>query len=362
MSDDEKIEPVSRTNNREIEWLYSEAFWLGAALATAALVGATVLMAAVLALFAFTPERLNENVDVIYKLGLIGVGIVTFCTVVWRGLITSRQADAQRDQLEKLSQQISATETTNRANLFQKGAELLAETDKPSRVSGGIALLRAVGTARDQEYSAQAMDILADFIKGMGFQTFGSELGQSAMAALEDISGACDQVSSRWLTFEWSPAPGTTAFHEIEYPDVQIIRGVKTVVYEHCHFNGAELLAADGQKTRYAFRGCTFFEGWIDLRVAEFDQCEIRNAHIIGIDPNKSSSRTTMVDCNFDNCEVDNAKRLADLRDGMNWFAPSNPPVADPPLPAAEWLRRLHARRPEREPDPSGDHLFYLPD
>lgn len=335
---------VARFRAVATERLYSEAFWLAAALVTAVIVGATTIWAAILSFFAFEPQQLNANVDVIYKLGLIGVGVVTFCTVVWRGLITSRQADAQRDQLEKLSEQIAATETTNRANLFHKGAEFLAEEDKPARVAAGIAMLSAVGRARDPLFSVQVLDLLADFVQAKGPPAWRDNLGLSAMDALEQVSAICGQTSSRVLEFSLPEADRD--WLEARNIFLRLLIGPKRSLYSHMRFNFVDVNEFTAGQTDQVFAHCLFLGGSFDFTYGNFRECEFHQSrvHVYGRGPGLKGE---FYKCDFSGCRFDyHPETLSDFSLNENYFDPDNPPICTVSDRQFDWSRKFVVSRP----------------
>jgi len=135
----------------------NEAFWRGAAFVAPILVGVALLGGLVPLLFG--PEAgFPLRTEIYARLALIGVAIVTFTTVMWRGMIATRQADQQREQIDALTR-------NNLADMLQMGAEKLSDANKPTNVTAGIATLETVATSGNRSYATQAMELLTDHIE-----------------------------------------------------------------------------------------------------------------------------------------------------------------------------------------------------
>ncbi len=123
--------------------------------------------------------------DTVYKVALLCAAAVTFCTVVWRGLISARQANYQQKQIDNLARQIAATEENNLAGLLQKGAELLGQTDNRAHVGAGIATLQSLITAENPKFTREAMELLADHLDEKYQHTNSGPLFRSIIQALD---------------------------------------------------------------------------------------------------------------------------------------------------------------------------------
>ncbi|MER8925809.1 hypothetical protein [Mesorhizobium sp. M0859] len=317
-------------------FLKSEPFWLAAAFVTGLSVIFMTLVAAANAVFTLTGTELADRVDVIYKLALIGVGVVTFCTVVWRGLISARQADAQRDQIAKLAEQSRASERSNLAGLLQKGAELIAEKDHPARVAAGIASLQAVGEGSEDRYGTQAMEILADYLEGLGSRAFTSPLGKSAINALADITKRTNRWAARTISFSNDPED-----YDPEYDfRFSAITGVFEVHYGGGSFLSEEFSAKTTSPTGYRFDRTTFDECEINMRCGQWDRCTFETVKFTVADFRRST-KGTYENCDFSGCSVFAPETFPDLRAGRNWCDPKNPPVFSRGAKDFDWTHKL---------------------
>ncbi len=101
--------------------------------------------------------------------------LVTFATVCWRAMITTRQAD-------QAARQADQAEREGRVKLLQEGAKLLGESENVSHVAAGIATLELLVVGPDEKLAIQAMNLMADFIQanmadGEGHKFWGSAVG-----------------------------------------------------------------------------------------------------------------------------------------------------------------------------------------
>lgn len=308
------------------EFLRSEPFWLAAAFVSGVLVVATTSIAALIALFTLSGSLLSERVDVIYKLALIGVGAVTFCTVVWRGLISTRQADAQlratslqREQIDKLALQIAATEETTLADLLQQGAELIGESSKKPHVAAGIAILQSVLEAPNRKFASQAMNLLADFVQDN--YTYGTpdNLIGAAIAALGQ-GATLDRYSSRRLSFD----ARSLSVEQSREDEWKMISGVAAVRYLGGVWEGSERSALNA-KTKFSFIEVRIESADIDVRKHMFRGCHFERCEIRGISA-VVAKRNQFESCDFSGAEIQTGSGFPDLRDQGNHYFAENPP------------------------------------
>ncbi|MBP1850531.1 hypothetical protein [Rhizobium halophytocola] len=103
--------------------------------------------------FPKTPEK---RVESLAPFGVILGALVTFCTIIWRGLITDRQATEQKRQND-------ANDRAHFALLLEKGSSLIENTEETQGIAG-VALLSAVIEDPASRFSVQAMDVLASHL------------------------------------------------------------------------------------------------------------------------------------------------------------------------------------------------------
>lgn len=314
MSEEPRETPIqSRVN----AFLRNEELWLASAFVVGILVIGATTLAALVAVFSLSGADLNQRVDTIYKLALIGVGVVTFCTVTWRGLISTRQTNLQRQQIERLSRQIEATEENNLAQLLQKGAELIAEKGKSAHVAAGLATLRAVAVAKNGMFAVEAMNLVADFIQDDCSDDIGSNYFRSASEVL--ASGAKHgRIADRDLTLKHR--------ENGRWPN-RLITGVRNVRYSGGKFAGNALEELEDRNTNYTFIEVRVEGGVIDVGFyffrCQFVKCAISRVLFA------ENRRSAFSECDFSGTAIERAENMPDLRPGQNFYRASSPPVPD---------------------------------
>ena len=288
---------------------------------------------------ATTDGRMLQRVQIVGGLAAFGIAMVTFSTVVWRGLISTQQAKLQRIQIDKLSAQIAATDVSNLASLLQKGAELIAEIDKPARVAAGIASLRAVGEGSDDQFGVQAMDILADYVQQRQAGVFSDQVGMSAINALELIHRKTKRFANRNLVFDFD----TELYDPEDDVRFELITGVFKVTYTGGYFEGIELTPSSVGSTTFRFHDVRILEGHVDFRCAEMTKCFIKGAAIVRFDSRRMLNNQ-LVGCDFSGCQIDSANLFPDLRENRNWFSKDRPPQSD--IKDMDWSTKLFAGWP----------------
>ncbi|CAN7429753.1 pentapeptide repeat-containing protein [Rhizobium rhizogenes] len=141
------------------EWpAFSERHWYAASISLV-IVGLTVgVFAGAWILSADKLLDMKERVEVAAPFATIFLALITFCTVAWRGMVSSRQADQQRRQND-------ANDEVNLAKLLQEGAKMLAEEARQAQVLAGIATLDIVIADPQKRLGIQAMDLVATYVQ-----------------------------------------------------------------------------------------------------------------------------------------------------------------------------------------------------
>lgn len=298
------------------KFLRNENMWFKAAVGTAVLVFATVIIGTLVSLAASAnAEHRGQLIDVVYKLGLIGAGLITFCTIAWRGLIATQQAEMQRLQIDKLAQQIAATEENNLATLLQKGAELIDE-QKPGHVSAGLATLHAIVTATNPKFAVEAMNLVADYIQNNHSSSHDGVHFESATAVLA-AGAAIGRRSDRRLVFTAELKDGNE--HQFWRP----VEGVQNVYYYDGlagpHFRDMRT----NENWEFVRVTWKYFGGEIDKR---FDRCKFEGCNIYKINV-YSWNRNSFFNCNFSGAKIGGNTTLNDLRGSGNFFESPFPPM-----------------------------------
>lgn len=176
--------------------IMTEAFWekavlLGTGLVLAMLAGCVIWLAR------DTDTVFAEKLESAWRIMVIAGGLLTLLTVVWRGLIATRQADQQREQLEKIQRQIEQTDENNLAGLLQRGAESIADSDQESHASAGIAILQSIATARNDRFATPALDLLATFVERQSGNGHTDSIVMSAISAMNRAHDDAGRYASR---------------------------------------------------------------------------------------------------------------------------------------------------------------------
>ncbi|MER9495862.1 pentapeptide repeat-containing protein [Mesorhizobium sp. M0320] len=281
----------------------------------------------------------QARLEIVSKFAFFLAAAVTFCTVVWRGLISARQANYQQMQLDSLARQITSTEENNLAQLLQRGAELIEDDTKAARVDAGIATLQSVSEATSSKFREQARGLIVEFIRQHGTEGHGRRGVRLGISALENIFRVSGVRSQAALYFEEDSEEAS------RYPDYEtpweIVRGVQRVGYDGGSFEGKEFISELAGILH--FRGVGFAECdfW---NVDDFDayKCYFRRSHFRRIKTSTLSSHY-FSDCDFSGVQITrDTAIIPSLLKGRNWFNPEDPPILVEGLPF-EWSDMLHS-------------------
>lgn len=305
-------------NGKQEAWQRAET-WQSAAIAAA--IGTPVVAA-------FLLPWISDAADdqaMLYRVQIVGAGVavglafVTFCTVVWRGLISTEQARLQRVQIDKLTEQIAATEESNLADLLQRGAELLAEAGKPAHVAAGIAILRSVSAGKTGLFAVEAMNLLADYCQDEFKRNRRSVLFESALDALKSGNRA-GRCSDRRVGFRIRRDEAIG----------RLISGVRGATYdggEAAPWDSVDLMNADAKVYQFQNAKISFFKAVdIDRR---FTKCTFIRCTVKSIDDQFIYDNGFRA-CDFSGTLVESpseAFAYTTLDEG-NWFEPATPPIA----------------------------------
>lgn len=252
--------------------------------------------------------------------------IVTFFTVVWRGIISTKQLRLQSsqlaqqvDQLAQIVRQNDAKEDENLLKMLQDGARFIAETDKPQQVLVGVASLEVLITNdRQRKYSVAAADILATYY-AKHYQK-NDDTSQAVNRAL--LSAESNGVSST-IAAEFVH-DAQTQFRPYFWP---LILGFRRQSYRGGYMSAAvyrRLKSSDCDFTNVHFLGCR------DVTFHVFNDCTFTKCSFSALS-NTDLSENTFRKCDFSGCDFDSfsligGSEVADLRSGENYFYDDNPP------------------------------------
>ncbi|MCY1706399.1 hypothetical protein [Pannonibacter sp. SL95] len=144
---------------------------------------------------------------------LVGMaGIVTLCTVVWRGLINEAQANEQRRQND-------AKDMADVGLLLEKAGALLAD-ESPLKRGVGFAMLNTVITTPKSPYAQYAFETVCDELAAR--YLFETTDNKPIIDQIRAISGAADKLgirTTRWRPFNQRPQSADDEF------DIKIWKG-----------------------------------------------------------------------------------------------------------------------------------------
>ncbi|TPI17610.1 hypothetical protein [Mesorhizobium sp. B4-1-1] len=263
-----------------------------------------------------TDLQMLQRVQIVGSLAAFGVALITFCTVVWRGLIATQQAKLQRIQIEKLTAQIAATDENNLALRLQKGAELLSDPGKRSHVAAGLVSLEAVANTPNSPFAIEAMNLIADFVDEQGKTDHLNAGVRLAIEALGRITGRTRLIAQRTLDFSEPTNDDTDTPRPKTY--WRLVRGVGGVYYNGGNFFSAQV----GPLQNAMFDMVTFTRCAMDIDQSfvdcTFERCKISSA--------KDLSNGTFVRCDFSGAKIGRVG-TSDLRHVNCYYEPTNPPV-----------------------------------
>ncbi|MEH6691309.1 MAG: hypothetical protein V7774_09015 [Pseudorhizobium pelagicum] len=251
--------------------------------------------------FAGADESSNERAQAFAPFGAALAAIVTFFTIVWRGVLNTRQLEYQAAQishqaaqLEQTRRQTEAKDEETLAKLLIDAAKLIAEKDKQPQVVAGIAALDIVIRDPKHRYGVEAMDLLADLL----LDTYGdqplSRINRAVLQALGNGEklGIMSRVEGKFTrptaTFTnngyWHYIPGIPSLsftggslsqqaYERMFPRIKLLREVT--------LNGVEVDLTTGRFHKCTFTDCRVTAArWYDFKDCEFVNCDFSGATI----------------------------------------------------------------------------------
>lgn len=272
--------------------------------------------------------------------GTLFIAAVTFCTVVWRGIVGTRQADEQKRAND-------AKDEENTANLLIEGTKLLGEKQLSHKVAG-IATLQAVTIDRNPKFSISAMDILMDVVSDNYWKPKESNIYLAARRATR-AGYEQGQRSSRNVKIEMEKIPNR--------PIPRILGAAKlTVIGGHMSRMAYERFKAG---SNVEFHETKFTLAHLGREASKYRNCTFTRCHVSWIHRDLLAENT-FVNCDFSSAEVSVTMRscppeaLDKLRGGENFYRPGQAPNDVFGIAWAEYLveKRSRARwRPGLNPD-----------
>jgi hypothetical protein len=259
-----------------------EATWQGATLASAVIALAIVGFYAFYTFGAATPEVMVQRAQAFTPFGACLLAFVTFCAAMWRGMLTTRQANEQRRQND-------ANEEVNLGKVLQEGAKLIGDKDNEAHRLAGIASLATLFSDPKGRFGVDAMDILASFIN---FSHDNKEMARSFNACVKamhrgDAAGFCSNMS-----IEFSSKSSDTSW--------VYVPGLKGCQFYGGRISGENVNKITRKNPHSEFDGVDIFFDKIDYR-ATFSDCNFTECKFteIGYD---TIEQNTFIDCDFSSC------------------------------------------------------------
>ncbi|RWC29827.1 MAG: hypothetical protein EOS70_23350 [Mesorhizobium sp.] len=267
-------------------------------------------------------ERL-QRVQTVSPLGVLAVAGITFATVVWRGLISVRQANTSIQQLDGLRRQIALTEESGLATLLQKGAELIAD-DKQAMRSAGIATLEAVASADSPKFADPSRRLLLDFIAQRGSKSHGSSVVRQAVRALNASFRKNSIYLHEAAYFEMDDE--LDAMNDDYVTDWLILDGISRIQYRGGVMKDQRLLRkniATAEFYHVELRRCQIeFLDMAYFNKCKFVDCTFGRVHVSEL------VNYEFEDCDFSNTEIYFDESMPDMRKTGSFYLDNSPPAA----------------------------------
>lgn len=258
--------------------------------------------------------EMKQRVDVIAPFAASFLALITFATVAWRGMVTSRQADQQKRQND-------ANDEATYAKLLQEAAKLIAEKDKQPQVVAGISSLEILISEPQKRFGTEAMDLLADLIMG----SYGAEslnrVNRAVLRALRlgESKGLTSRIDGH---FERPPADagdrGLWAY----------IPGLKSLTFVGGTLS--ERVFSQANNRLRQLQGVTLEGGWFDSTI-QYMSCTFICTRVSEMN-DYEAQRHTFVRCNFSGATINSfffGLLEFDLRQGFNYYEDGDPPFDD---------------------------------
>lgn len=269
--------------------------------------------------------------------GVALFALVTFCTAGWRGAINVRQANQ--------------SESEGRAKLLQEGAKFLAEVDKASHVSAGVASLGVLVVGPDKEYAWQAMNLLADFVEDhMRFNHYNRHRPRisgvmrngvrNGVNTGRDIVFDCTEDDSNEQDDEgmlWYYIPGFNSIRYeggiFPYDDNYELSELQHVAFWRVEINGWASISVNERFHRCSYSRCDITS--VSSMLALLDHKEFEYA---------------FDRCDFSGCRIEVSQLLlVELKKQNNYYVRGTPPMLVGSTEAIKWEDLLHCV--EAKPD-----------
>lgn len=239
----------------------------------------------------------------------------TFCTVAWRGMITTRQAEISHKQ-------IVVTEENNLASIMQKGAEFIADDDSPSKISAGISSLHTVLISGNKNYSIVAHSLLVALVREHGRQCHNGRIEKQAINALNTSFREVGFISDEILIFTEDVELVMSV--DDYFTNWIVIYGVSNVQYRGGNIKNQNIKYEKGCEIIFKyvqFEDCIFE----NLRNIAFDKCTFIRCSI-GKLCTSDFKNSLFLKCDFSDAEIVFNGSMSDMRAGENYYYEQMPP------------------------------------
>lgn len=279
--------------------VYSEKEWYALAISFGVI---TTVIAGFLLCWVFYgdyPGEFRDRVSVAGTIVAFGGAITTFCTVAWRGLITTRQADTANTQMQeaieqgqRVERQLQATEINNVAVLFEKAASLLSDASK-SKQRAAIALLRNVGLSRTGGLGREVVDLLKEYISEGTGQRDGDVTAAIALKYADEIAqsiGFITQCDVTFLNLQLDTLPQAILGVTYKNCDIRNSELGTNLYFEDCNIQHCTVKQHSVFHGINKFYACNIIAIAVD-NDAEFDTCNFSDCkRAVGVTPRMMSS------------------------------------------------------------------------
>jgi hypothetical protein len=320
-----------------------ESTWLSLAIA-AGLISILVLSFLLSWSLQESEQGASKRLEILKLIGAACVTIVTLLTVIWRGAVTTRQADQQFQQIEQQIRQNDAKDEEILAKLLIDGTKLVTDKDEiEETVLAGIVALETVITAPNGRFASQAMDILGGTIQHW-FNFYPDTVLRASIRAV-DSGVALGRYSKRRINVSAKKPDGSINNNQRlvainGFAHVKYVGGVfldeeysRFKDLDKVSFSRVEFDACNSILSSY-YLGCVFLNcKFSEYQCGKIWQDDVKNCDFSGartVNPNKPNAVFTE-----DQLEI--------LRNRGNYYYSDNPPE---PYPGIVWSDYLEARDP----------------
>lgn len=268
------------------------------------------------------PDGISERATIAGMIVTFGGVVTTFCTVAWRGMITTRQADVSIQQIAETRRQIAVTEENNLATNLQKGAELIAEEGNEPKASAGIAMLHAVINSRSELFASVAQSLLLTYVNKNGASNHRSQLVKQCINSLNILDERFKVNANEQFSFSALDDSSNHLYDGVEWV---LLQGAKVVEYEGGNIRLQEIKVKEGKN---AFFESVRFTNCIiqDTDTMYFNNCRFRRCKFISIN-NNSLEDNNFINCNFSGTKIYGNSMLVSLLKGGNYYYSNDQPI-----------------------------------